>query len=63
MAVTSTREHCLGASCPALFALPRRCGPARCAAADVVVVDHHLLLADLALKDEGSASSCRAPGV
>ncbi len=51
--VTSTRENCLGQECPQFS----RCHviEARRAAqaADIVVVNHHLLLADLALKDEG----------
>ena len=51
-AVTSTRENCLGTACPAYG----RChvvAARREAQADIVVVNHHLLLADLALKDEG----------
>ena len=51
--LTSTRDNCLGARC-AEFS---RCHvfAARRAAleADLVVVNHHLLLADLALKEEG----------
>jgi ATP-dependent DNA helicase DinG len=51
--VTSTRENCLGQECPQFS----RCHvfEARRAAqaAEIVVVNHHLLLADLALKDEG----------
>src|SRR6202034_4473995 len=51
--MTSTRENCLGQECPQIS----RCHviEARRAAqaAQVVVVNHHLLLADLALKDEG----------
>lgn len=51
--VTSTRDNCLGTRCEE-FA---RChvAAARRAAqeADVVVVNHHLLLADLALKEDG----------
>ncbi len=51
--ITSTRDNCLGAECPQFG----RCHvvEARRAAqaADIVVVNHHLLLADLALKDEG----------
>jgi ATP-dependent DNA helicase DinG len=52
-AVTSTRENCLGSECGEF----NRCHvvAARRAAqqADIVVVNHHLLLADLALKEEG----------
>ena len=51
--ITSSRENCLGQECPQYS----RCHvmDARRAAqsADIVVVNHHLLLADLALKDEG----------
>ena len=51
--VTSTRESCLGTRCPELS----RCHvvQARRAAldADIVIVNHHLLLADLALKEDG----------
>lgn len=51
--VTSTRDNCLGAECPDF----QRChvASARRAAqaADVVVVNHHLLMADLVLKEEG----------
>jgi ATP-dependent DNA helicase DinG len=51
--VTSTRESCLGARC-AEFArchvvLARR----EALDSDVVIVNHHLLLADLALKEDG----------
>jgi len=51
--ITSTRDNCLGTECPQF----QKCHviEARRAAqaADIVVVNHHLLLADLALKDEG----------
>lgn len=51
--VTSTAENCLGQKCPDYS----RCHvvKARRAAqeADLVVVNHHLLLADLAMKEEG----------
>jgi ATP-dependent DNA helicase DinG len=50
--VTSTRENCLGQECPRFdecFVYKAR----RAAqAADVVVVNHHLFLADLALRDD-----------
>ena len=51
--VTSTAENCLGSECPfygECFVVQAR---ARAQSADVVVVNHHLLLADLALKQEG----------
>lgn len=52
-AVTSTRENCLGPDC-AQFTNCHVVAARRAAqAADIVVVNHHLLLADLALKEEG----------
>ncbi len=51
-AVTSTRENCLGAKCEhfeTCFVVRAR---RRALAADIVVVNHHLLLADLALRAE-----------
>jgi ATP-dependent DNA helicase DinG len=51
--VTSTRENCLGQEC-AQFSRCHVVDARRHAqAADIVVVNHHLLLADLALKEEG----------
>jgi ATP-dependent DNA helicase DinG len=51
--ITSSRENCLGTRCPEAA----RCHVvlARRAAldADIVIVNHHLLLADLALKEDG----------
>jgi ATP-dependent DNA helicase DinG len=51
--VTSTRENCLGLRCPEIS----RCHVAQARRealeADVVIVNHHLLLADLALKEDG----------
>ena len=53
--VTSTRENCLGSDCPEF----RRCHVVRARreamAADVVVVNHHLFFADMALRDTGVA--------
>lgn len=51
--LSSTRERCSGSRCPEharchVFAARRRA-----LEADIVVVNHHLLLADLALKEEG----------
>ncbi len=51
--VTSTVENCMGRDCAfydRCFVLEAR---RRAQAADVVIVNHHLLLADLALKDSG----------
>lgn len=50
---TSTADNCLGAECPnyseCYVALARK----KAQEADVVVVNHHLFFADLALKEEG----------
>lgn len=51
--VTSTAENCLGSDCPFwqdCYVVRAR---AEAQAADLVVVNHHLLLADLAIKEEG----------
>ena len=51
--ITSTADNCLGTQCAFFddcFVLDAR---RRAQAADVVIVNHHLLLADLALKDAG----------
>ncbi len=51
--VTSTTDNCLGSECPFFsecFVVQAR---QRAQSADLVVVNHHLLLADLALKQEG----------
>lgn len=51
--VTSTIDNCLGGECPfwgECFVVKAR---QAAQAADLVVVNHHLLLADLALKEEG----------
>ena len=50
---TSTRENCLGQDCPNYkdcFVMRAR---KNALAADVVVVNHHLFFADVALRDEG----------
>jgi ATP-dependent DNA helicase DinG len=52
---TSTRENCLGSACrhyQDCFVMKAR---KRAADADVVVVNHHLFFADVALRDEGMA--------
>jgi ATP-dependent DNA helicase DinG len=53
--VTSTRENCLGTECPEY----RQCHVMKARrdamAADVVVVNHHLFFADMALRDSGVA--------
>jgi ATP-dependent DNA helicase DinG len=52
---TSTRENCLGQSCPHYrdcFVMAAR---REALSADLVVVNHHLFFADVMLKDEGMA--------
>ncbi len=51
--ITSTRENCLGSECPQFAHCHVFEARRNAQAADLVVVNHHLLLADLALKDEG----------
>jgi ATP-dependent DNA helicase DinG len=52
-AATSTRENCLGQECPQF----RDCHVVQARrlaqAADLVIVNHHLLLADMAIREEG----------
>src|ERR1700704_3405529 len=51
--IPSTRENCLGSECPQFSRCHVFEARRNAQAADIVVVNHHLLLADLALKDEG----------
>src|ERR1700719_2936609 len=51
--ITSTRENCLGQECVQFSRCHVFDARRNAQAADLVVVNHHLLLADLALKDEG----------
>jgi len=51
--ITSTRENCLGQECPQFSRCHVFDARRAAQAAEIVVVNHHLLLADLALKDEG----------
>jgi ATP-dependent DNA helicase DinG len=51
--ITSTRENCLGQECPQFSRCHVIDARRNAQSADIVVVNHHLLLADLALKDEG----------
>jgi ATP-dependent DNA helicase DinG len=50
---TSTRENCLGQNCPRVNDCHVMAARKRAAEADIVVVNHHLLCADMALRDEG----------
>lgn len=53
--ITSTRDNCLGAACPQASACHVNRARADALAADVVVVNHHLFFADLALRTAGVA--------
>ena len=53
--VTSTRDNCLGSDCPdyrPCFVMKAR---REALAADVVIINHHLFFANVALRDEGVA--------
>src|SRR5215831_21357972 len=51
--VTSTRESCLGVRCPEISRCHVVAARREALEADVVIINHHLLLADLALKEDG----------
>ena len=53
--VTSSRDNCLGAQCPRFRACHVNHARREALAADVVVVNHHLFFADLAVRDSGMA--------
>jgi ATP-dependent DNA helicase DinG len=53
--VTSTRENCLGADCPQFRACPVNRARRAALAADLVVINHHLFFADLAIRESGMA--------
>ncbi|SFM39934.1 ATP-dependent DNA helicase [Variovorax sp. OV329] len=53
--VTSTRDNCLGAQCPQFRACHVNLARREALAADVVVVNHHLFFADLAVRESGMA--------
>jgi ATP-dependent DNA helicase DinG len=53
--VTSSRENCLGGDCPEFRACHVVRARREAMAADVVVVNHHLFFADMALRDSGVA--------
>ncbi len=53
--VTSTRENCLGAECPQFRACHVNLARREAMAADVVVINHHLFFADLAIRESGMA--------
>lgn len=53
--VTSNRENCLGSDCPEYQACHVMKARREAMAADIVVINHHLFFADLALRDSGVA--------
>jgi ATP-dependent DNA helicase DinG len=53
--VTSTRDNCLGTDCPEYRACHVVQARREAMAADLVVVNHHLFFADMALRDSGVA--------
>ena len=59
--VTSTADNCLGGNCPDFDKCCVNAARREALAADVVVVNHHLFFADIALRDEGFAQLL--PGV
>jgi ATP-dependent DNA helicase DinG len=53
--VTSTRENCLGSQCPKFRNCHVNNARREALAADVVVINHHLFFADLAVRESGMA--------
>lgn len=53
--VTSSRDNCLGAQCPQFRACHVHLARREALAADVVVINHHLFFADLAVRESGMA--------
>jgi ATP-dependent DNA helicase DinG len=53
--VTSTRENCLGSECPKFALCPVMKARRDAMAADIVVINHHLFFADMALREGGVA--------
>lgn len=53
--VTSTRDNCLGSQCPKFKVCHVNLARREALAADLVVVNHHLFFADLAVRESGMA--------
>jgi ATP-dependent DNA helicase DinG len=53
--VTSTRDNCLGGNCPRLRECHVNQARKEALAADIVVINHHLFFADLAVRESGMA--------
>ncbi len=54
--VTSTRDNCLGSRCPEFDECPLYRAREKASQADIVIVNHHLLLADLAQQEDNIRS-------
>ena len=53
--ITSTRDNCLGSACPKFRGCHVNQARREALAADVVVINHHLFFADLAVRESGMA--------
>ena len=53
--VTSTRENCLGSQCPKARACHVNLARREAMAAEVLVINHHLFFADMAVRESGMA--------
>ena len=53
--VTSTRDNCLGSSCPRYKACHVNLARKEAMASDLVVINHHLFFADVAVRESGVA--------
>ena len=53
--ITSTRDNCLGSTCPQFRGCHVNLARREALAADVVVINHHLFFADLAVRESGMA--------
>ena len=53
--VTSTRDNCLGSSCPSYRACHVNLARKEAMASDLVVINHHLFFADMAVRESGVA--------
>ncbi|WP_341904609.1 ATP-dependent DNA helicase [Polaromonas sp. YR568] len=53
--VTSTRDNCLGSTCPQFRSCHVNLARREAMAADVVVINHHLFFADLSVRESGVA--------
>jgi len=53
--VTSTRENCLGSQCPQFRECHVHLARREALAADIVVINHHLFFADVAVRESGMA--------